>query len=91
MRLALGARRADVLRIVLGQGMALTFAGLGLGALGALGLSRLVGTLLYGVAPGDPMTFFGAAAVLMLLAVAACVVPARRALRIDPATAMRCE
>ncbi|HEY6547780.1 MAG TPA: ABC transporter permease [Vicinamibacteria bacterium] len=91
VRVALGARRSDVLRIVLGQGMALTFAGLGLGALGALGLSRLVGTLLYGVAPGDPMTFLGAAAVLLLLAFAACLVPARRALRIDPATAMRCE
>ncbi len=91
VRMALGASRGDVLTGVLRQGMALAMAGSVIGVLGGLILSRLMGTLLYGVRPSDPLTFTGAAALLTIVALTACYVPARHATRVDPMTALRYE
>jgi predicted permease len=91
LRVALGARRLDVLWMIVGQGMRLTLLGLLLGGLGALGATRLLGGLLYGVRPSDPATFAGVAALLLAMALLACWVPARRATRVDPILALRQE
>lgn len=91
VRISLGARTADVLRLVLRQGLALATLGLGIGLLGAAALTRLIERLLYGVSAGDPLTLGGAALVLLLAALAACVVPALRASRVDPMVALRAE
>jgi len=91
VRMALGARPAEVLKMILGQGMALVVLGVVLGLLGALGLTRLLSGLLFEVAPTDPLTFVGVAAVLALAASVACYVPARRAARVDPMIALRVE
>ena len=89
VRVALGARRADVLRMALGGGLRLVLVGAALGLAGALSLTRLTTSLLYGVTPSDPPTI--AAALLLLLGVTllACWIPARRAARVDPALALR--
>jgi putative ABC transport system permease protein len=91
VRMALGASRRDILALVLGKGMTLALGGIGLGALGSLALVRLVSGLLYGVTPADPITFVAAAVLLTAIAVVACYLPARRAARVDPMIAMRCE
>ncbi len=91
IRMAVGARRSDVLKLVLRQGASLAIAGLGAGMAGALGLTRLMRSLLFGVTPTDPVTF--AAVVLLMIGVVlmACVIPARRAMRVDPMVALRDE
>ncbi|MFP2925831.1 ABC transporter permease [Pyxidicoccus sp. 3LG] len=91
VRLALGAQPADVLRLVLRSGMALAGAGVAMGVAGALGLSRVMGSILYGVAPHDPLTFAGVMALLLGVALLACLIPARRAMRVDPAVTLRAE
>jgi predicted permease len=89
IRMALGARRETVLRGVLGQGLAITGTGLALGLAGALALTRLMKTMLFEVRPGDPATLVGVASVITLVAAVACLVPAYRATRVDPLTALR--
>lgn len=91
IRLALGAQPAALLRLVLGQGIGLALAGLALGTAGGLAVTRLMSTLLYGVSPHDPLTFGGVAVLLILVSLAACWVPARRATRVDPMVALRHE
>ena len=91
VRLALGADSGDVLRLVVGQGLRLTLLGVVLGWLGALGVSRFLSGLLYGIAGNDPATFAEVAAVFVAVALAACYVPARRAMRVDPLVALRYE
>lgn len=91
VRLALGAKRVDVLRLILGEGMKMAGLGLAVGLLAALGLTRLMAGLLYGVSATDPFTFVSVAALLAIVALAACYIPARRAMRVDPIVALRYE
>jgi putative ABC transport system permease protein len=91
IRVALGAQRQDVLRLVVGQGLALTLAGVGVGVVGALALTRWMTELLFGVTPTDPLTYVGVAALLVSVALLACYLPARRATKVDPMIALRCE
>jgi len=91
LRMALGAGRSDILRMVLRQGMLLTGIGIAAGATGAAALTHLMANMLFGVAPLDPIAFLATALVLALAAGAACLIPARRAMRIDPLTALRYE
>jgi ABC-type antimicrobial peptide transport system permease subunit len=89
IRIALGAQRKTILRMVLSQGLALALAGAAVGLAGALIAAHLMAGLLYGVSPSDPLTFIGLTAVLVLVALAACYIPARRAMRVDPIVALR--
>ena len=89
IRMALGAGSGQVVRLVLGQGLGMAIVGIVLGVIGALGLSRLVASLLFGVSPADPVTFGTVAAVIAVVAIVACVVPTRRATRVDPLMAIR--
>ena len=91
VRMAIGARPAEILRMILGQGLALALVGVVLGFLGALWLTRLLQQLLFEVAPTDPLTYIGVAAVLGLCAFVACYLPARRATKVDPLVALRYE
>ena len=90
-RMALGAQRKDVLQLILGRGMALATGGVILGSLLALILTRQMRSMIYGVTATDPLTFGGVALLLILIATAACYVPARRAMQIDPMSALRHE
>ena len=91
LRLALGAERARVVRMVVGQALALAVSGLALGLALAIGLSRLLGSLLFNVEPADTLTYVTAGAGLALVALVASLVPALRAARIDPIAALRAE
>jgi predicted permease len=91
IRVALGAQRPDILRMVLRQGVRSALTGVVAGVLAGLGVTRLMGSLLYGVTPSDAFTFAGAAVLLLVVAFAACSIPARRAVRVDPVVALRYE
>jgi putative ABC transport system permease protein len=91
IRMALGARRGDVLRMILAQGAKIAGAGVIIGTLASLGLTRLMSNLLFSVSPADPVTFAAVAIVLVLVALLASYVPARRTLRVDPMIALRHE
>ncbi|HVT40698.1 MAG TPA: FtsX-like permease family protein, partial [Gemmatimonadaceae bacterium] len=91
VRVALGARAADILRLVVGEGVRVVAFGVAIGAGIALALGKLVTSMLYATSPRDPVVLAGTALTLLLVAVAACVIPAWRATRVDPMTALRAE
>ena len=91
IRLALGAQRGDVLQMVLRHGAKMALVGVAIGIGAAFGLMQLMTNLLFGVTPNDPTTFAGVAALLILVALLACYLPARRATRVDPMVALRYE
>jgi ABC-type antimicrobial peptide transport system permease subunit len=89
VRLALGAQRLDVLRMVLKDGARMTLVGVVVGVVGAMGLTRLMASMLFGVRPTDPLTFIAVTSLLCAIAMLACYVPARRAMKVDPMEALR--
>jgi putative ABC transport system permease protein len=91
VRMALGADSRDVLRLIVRRGLALTFAGLLIGVMGALAITRLLSGLLFGVTPTDPATFVAVAVLLAIVSIAASLVPAVHATRVDPIVALRYE
>ena len=91
IRMALGAQRGDVLRLVLGEGVRMALVGVACGIAAALGLTRLMAEELFGVTAQDPLTFAVVAILLTLVALLACYLPARRAMRVDPVVALRYE
>jgi putative ABC transport system permease protein len=91
LRLALGAQLTNVRGMILRQSLKLTLIGVGLGLLGAFVLARFLGSLLFGIGTYDPITFLGVALLLICVALAASYIPARRAMRVDPIVALRCE
>jgi ABC-type antimicrobial peptide transport system permease subunit len=88
---ALGAQKRDVFRLVVGQGLKLAALGLSLGLIAALALARLMRSLLFGVSAADPLTFVVIALLLIVVALVACWIPARRATKVDPMIALRCD
>ena len=91
IRMTLGGERDDVLRLILGHGTKVALIGVAIGIAAALGLSRFLSSLLYGVKPTDPLTFLGVTIMLVLVTLLACYIPARRAMRVDPMVALKYE
>ena len=91
IRVAIGAHGSQVMRLVTAEGMRLATLGAAIGLLAALGLTRLMKNLLFGVTPTDPITLLGSTVVLLVMALLACYIPARRATSADPVTALRHE
>jgi ABC-type antimicrobial peptide transport system permease subunit len=91
IRMALGAKPGDIWRLIIRRGARLAALGVAIGIAGALALTKLLSSLLYSVKPTDPATFAGVALLLGLIAMLACYVPARRAMRVDPMVALRYE
>lgn len=91
IRMAIGAQRSDVLRLVLGEGTRLAAFGVVIGIVVSFAITRLLSSLLFGISATDPFTFAGVAVLLSLVALAAAYIPARRAMRVDPVTALRYE
>jgi putative ABC transport system permease protein len=91
IRMALGAERRDVMRLVVGQGMATALIGIGAGLFATLGLTRFLASMLYGVRPTDPLTILASALALAAVSLLASYIPARRATKVDPMVALRYE
>ncbi|MGA7522334.1 MAG: ABC transporter permease [Acidobacteriaceae bacterium] len=91
IRMAIGAQRGSILRLVVGEGLRLAISGVVVGVIGSLLVARLLSSLLFGISPADPLTFVGVALLLVVVTVAACGIPARRAMSIDPVKALRYE
>jgi ABC-type antimicrobial peptide transport system permease subunit len=87
----MGAQRRDILRMVLRQGIRAAIAGVAIGIIAGLALTRLLSSLLYGVTPGDWLTFVSVSLLMLVVALAACAIPARRATRVDPIVALHYE
>jgi ABC-type antimicrobial peptide transport system permease subunit len=91
LRMALGAQRTDVMKMVVGHGVLITATGIGIGVVAAIALTRLMSSLLFNVTPTDPITFVVVSVALSGVALAACFIPARRAAKVDPMVALRYE
>jgi putative ABC transport system permease protein len=91
VRMALGASKPDLLRMVLGRGLRIAGIGVGIGLVGALGLTRILAILLYDISPADPATFISVSVVLSAVAMLASYIPARRATKVDPLVALKYE
>jgi ABC-type antimicrobial peptide transport system permease subunit len=91
VRVALGACRRDVVRLIVGQGLRLAAVGIGVGLLASFGVTRVIASLLYNITPTDPVSFVGVSLFLTIIAAAASYVPARRAMAVDPLEALRAE
>lgn len=91
VRMALGAQSRDIMRLVVGEGARMALLGVAIGIAGALGLTRLMANQLFGVSAHDALTFAAVAVLLILVALLACYLPSRRAVRVDPVVALRCD